>query len=441
MTRTLVATVGTGDARAVEATLFAPLLRSMADGPFGRIVLLPSAETANLAEALAARHTDPGACAIRPLPAPGMAEDVDACFGHFDAVLADLLAEGADPNAIVTDFTRGTKGMAAALVLAAVRRGISTLRYVTSPQRDARGIAIAGTECPVDIRAATIAARRQLDLAENLLRHGDFAAVLTVLPDLDTPFASLLAGGIGADILAARRLAALLGAWDRLDYPGAARLVSQKPLPAWRGMTVSDDQALFLQTLSRVPEERIGPIRADYLRALAADLAANAARRVDQGAFEDAVIRAYRVTEMIVQARLADHSINHEAVRVHDGPAAGFLARRRQAGRGIGDAAAASIRIGLEDGVALLASLDDPVTPGLQRVLSTADPLGKRFQAMRNQSVLIHGAGPGTAPEPTWLDTVIDRLAALVLEDDPDNAARRLDLAQFDAGWRRRAPS
>ena len=128
--RTLVLTVGTGDLDRLEETLFTPLRKSIATEAWTRVVLLPSSVTEDFARTL--RHRlDGTAVEVSPLPA-GDENDADAAYAHFDRVLATVLRDVALED-VVVDFTRGTKAMSAALVLAAARRAVPRLRYVTGP--------------------------------------------------------------------------------------------------------------------------------------------------------------------------------------------------------------------------------------------------------------------------------------------------------------------
>ena len=60
---------------------------------------------------------------VRPLP-EGEENNADRAYAHFDSILAEVLRQTPAEN-ISIDFTRGTKAMSAALVLAAARHEIS----------------------------------------------------------------------------------------------------------------------------------------------------------------------------------------------------------------------------------------------------------------------------------------------------------------------------
>lgn len=130
--KVLVLTVGTGDIDNPEATLLDPMRKSVEDGEWDRIVLLPSRTTEESAQTLQGRIANP-AVEIDVLPESGQENNADVCFGHFDTVLARLIGSGFKPSNIVVDFTRGTKAMSAALVLAAIGRDIrSCVTFIVS---------------------------------------------------------------------------------------------------------------------------------------------------------------------------------------------------------------------------------------------------------------------------------------------------------------------
>ena len=99
----LVLTVGTGNAKDLEGSLIAPVLKSVGQGKWERVVLLPSRITAAAARLLQERIGDITVVDIQQLPETGQENDADACFGHFNAVLAKLVEQGVRPNSIVAD--------------------------------------------------------------------------------------------------------------------------------------------------------------------------------------------------------------------------------------------------------------------------------------------------------------------------------------------------
>ena len=109
--RTLVMTIGTGNRDRLDDTLYTPLLKSVADGDWKTIVLLPSQETRLYAEELRGRiaHGTPGIeVSISPLHT-GHENNADRAYAHFDCVLTDVL-RNSPPENVEADFTRGHKG-------------------------------------------------------------------------------------------------------------------------------------------------------------------------------------------------------------------------------------------------------------------------------------------------------------------------------------------
>ena len=220
----LVATVGTGNLDDVENTLLAPMGKSIETGNHSEVVLLPSQKTEEMADRVRQWSAGGREVVIKPLPAAGLEDDADRCFGHFDSVLKALIDDGVSRERITADFTRGTKAMSAALVLAAARHDIASLRYIRG-KRDGRGSVLPGHEDIHQIEPARVTARRRLDGVKDLMRHGNFSAAITLL--------SAAAGPLTEDLRqeadALRATSEIYAAWDRLDYNSAL-----KAFEAWR---------------------------------------------------------------------------------------------------------------------------------------------------------------------------------------------------------------
>ena len=163
----LVLTVGTGSKERLEETLYTPLTKSIRDGKWREVVLLPSRATEGGAEVLKKRFPDLR-IKMRSLPNSDMENDADACFAYFNSVLGELLEEYKREEVLI-DFTRDTKGMRVALVLAAIRHNIPRMRYIGG-SRDNHGAVIAGKEEIANLNAVQATGRRLLDDARHLLR-------------------------------------------------------------------------------------------------------------------------------------------------------------------------------------------------------------------------------------------------------------------------------
>ena len=426
----LVLTVGTGNAKDLEGSLIAPVLKSVGQGKWKQVVLLPSRITAAAARLLQERIGDITVVDIQPLPETGQENDADACFGHFNAVLAKLVEQGVRPDSIVADFTRGTKAMSAALVLAAVRLDIPRLRYLYG-DRDMRGTVLAGTERVGEIRTGLVTARRRIDLVADLMRHGDFGAAISVLPDLDGPFGALWPSSLRSEAKALRGVARVYAAWDRLDYRGALREMDA-PGMACDGLPdafrPADGVRGWLKLLAKAPERSDKKGYAAWLRVLACDLLANAERRVRDRHFEDALLRTYRILELIGQFRLFDRGYDSGGIPPDDPVVAEFRRKLRKGGRQDfgSDPRTGNLIASRELATQLLKHLGDPLAPELLRFDKRHTTTKPRS---RNQSVLIHGFTAQAPAENEALRAVLGDLGKLLVRDDA-GANERLALAR-----------
>ena len=297
--RTLVMTVGTGDLDRLEETLFTPLRKSIATEAWVKVVLLPSRVAEDFARALGNRI---GSVAVEISPLPvGDENNADSAYAHFDGVLAKIMQNTA-PQDVVVDFTRGTKAMSAALVLAATRRAVPRLRYVTGP-RDRRGVVDAGSETVREIRTTAVDGHRRLDLARQLMRRGNFAAVASVLPDSDTLFALLCTDDFVAASRSVSEAARFYTAWDRLAYGAAAQVrVGITPSDEWQQYWPTPEAFDWVDALKGEPTRSDHGAMAVWLRRLAVDMLANGERVVE---LQEVTFSGQRSTGLIDDMRIA----------------------------------------------------------------------------------------------------------------------------------------
>ena len=422
--RALIMTVGTGDVDRVEETLFTPLRKSIATDAWGRVVLLPSRVTEEFARALQDR-IDGAEVDVAPLPA-GDENDADAAYAHFDHVLAAVLDDFA-PQDVVVDFTRGTKAMSAALVLAATRRAVPRLRYITG-RRDRRGMVEPGSEQVRQIRTTAVDGHRRLDLAREHMRRGAFAAVANVLPDSDAPLARLYPDDFLQAARAVRTTARFYAAWDRLDHAGAAKVdVGEPPSSEWTELWPTERMHGWVCDLEREPERSDHEAMAARLRRLVLDLMANGERRIRHGQHEDALVRAYRALELLGQARLFDRNLDsgdldgaHRAVQA---------VQRKIAKKGqdpIRKDRGDKLQAGRQQVGRILKECGDPLA---ERLLQF-DREALLKPTLRNNSVLVHGFVARAPDDPEPLRRLFRELEALARQDGGDAVEDRLRIAR-----------
>jgi len=312
--KAVVLTVGTGTKGQEEETLLQPILNSVKAGaPWEQIYLLASQDSRKWAKILEERLIEQEYKVQREtLPENTTQDDVDACFDVFDRALAKLL-KSFHPSEVVFDYTRGTKAMSSAAVLAATRRGIGVLRYVTAPQsrKDVHGRAKTAHTIFHDGGTALVTAARALDTARQFMIAGNYAATVELLaPDTVKNWSR----SHKAIARALSYYANFYLCWDSLDYAEASKIASQleryNPAPGqpWENLAPNPTQFQWVRDLkdaksatANTPKKRL-PI----LWHVAADLLANAERRMKDGLLELAFLLTYRATEIALHAALCE---------------------------------------------------------------------------------------------------------------------------------------
>lgn len=299
---------------------------------------------------------------------------------------------GEFPDAVIEcDFTSGTKAMSAALVVAAVERGCTSLHYAVGP-RDASGRATS-TERVVTLKPLRSRADRELRALGGLFGLGQFAAV----EQQATSLASELEPGdrLHDRAVSLAFLADAYAKWDRFDWKQARAKLREHAKDKHRVAKAGwDTDALTRQVgfLNSAEEQNEGkPPSGERL----ADLLANAARCTARGRYDDAVARLYRLVEYIAQARLLDRGINPgrwwtaDQLAKHAPTAAAGLETQHGTKR---------FKIDLAKAIRVLTEIAEPI--GLELHERYGDPpngwhteLSNLLQK-RNNSYLAHGTNP-----------------------------------------------
>ncbi len=426
----LLLTVGTGDRNRLEETLLTPLAKSIEAGPHGRVILVPSPATAAYAETIRQRLPD-RAIEIRPIPQDGDEYDPDRCFAWMDGVLAEVIGQGHPPESIVVDFTRGTKSMSAAAMLAGVSRGVGWLRYVDGVrQQDPRGMVQAGTERMRQVQPALATVRAQLQRALSLIANGQFAAAANLFPGWRADALAAFPEAARPAAAAAAWFAAFWGDWDRFFYASAARRLAELKdlaIPTeWSSFLPSQKNQALLELLAQgLPTDF--PEKARHSRCLAVDLLANAERRLRWGQPEDALQRAYRVLESAGQARLFTHGLDSEAVDPTHPGVKEWLEYKKRKGNSVASRLQGKLTLGREHVASLLKRLKDPMGEALS---NPKERLGMDVTTWRNLSILNHGFASNTEAHHEELRRLLQGLRDL-LRKDPDLEEWTIEAARF----------
>lgn len=422
--KVLVLTVGEGTVDKLEETVVTPFRKSFEKGEWALIVLLPSHKTEANARLLEKRFPQ-FPLRVRALRKAKEEDNTDACFRHFDAELQQLIEEGWRREAITADVTRGTKAMTAALAMAAMAHRVGFIRYITG-DRDERGMVKPGTEEIIDVPPRQALERQDVNLAAEYLRAGNYRAVEALFPGAPKV---LYKGHLKDEIQWLAWGAKLWGAWDRFDYKEAERLSQRKDMPPgppprlmWLAPGKAQQKALEVLGGRAAPDAKDN---AGYCRALAADLLANAERRLREGQSEEVLVRLYRVLELMGQMRLFAHGIDsgradpeEEAVKAWlDGLEVKDRPKPNRDGR---------LELGREKAASLLHFLESREGNGkdleLAEKLKKLDWLGEWGPAMRNRSVLIHGFKAKSRGKEDELRRLSGEISKLYCGEHPGNS-------------------
>ena len=407
----LVMTVGVGEEGKRVATLYDSMRSSIRTGSWARIVLLPSSITKEFAEELirhvAADKATEVNLEVGETLARGDEEYEDRCFAHFDRELARLIESGVRASDIVVDYTRGTKAMSAAAVLAALSRGVDRIRYISGDRDPQKHTIIPGTERALDGRTTEAVFQRGLSEAKVLLRAGQFVAAAELLKKIERELPADHPGR--RDARGGQEIARFWAAWDRFHYEDAVALARQVSvaLPFWREGVPSQGQLNWLAELAKEP-----PRPKKHL-----------------GNWDDALIRAFRSVELIGQAALCKHGILATAVceadpRIQDWLKSAEMQNAKWSLRrpGYGN---------------LPPQIAQPIIPKLLEFLGETKFARRldKFDRVRNrhQSLLVHGMC-SQVPDGKDLADLLSAIESLIGHENAGNAVlSRLSVFPFPA--------
>lgn len=426
----LILTVGTGYAGNEEESLYSPIMKSVSQGSWDHVVLLPSGKTKEQARILQERIAASFTVEICPITGEGSENDADACFAHFDGVIRELIERVGDAERLTLDITRGTKAMSAGLLLAGAAAGVPVVRYVHG-RRGERGSVLAGAEEVSEFRIDVAGARQRLDLANQLLLKGDFAAVPSVLEYVCA--SDRLPESIRGQARAVAEVAKAYAAWDRFDYVGAQGLFescrhSATSAGGFAPTPVMDD---WINVLAQSFDRSRHKQAARYLRHLVCDMLANAERRLRDGHREDAAVRCYRVLELVGQIRLFDRGLDTACLPENDERVEGFQEKLRKGksnplSRNLGKAQAGTLSAARKQAARFLKYLKDPLGADLLNFEHTGPHIKNR-----NHGILIHGFEANASElRPAEWDNHMYEIEALLLKDDA-TASKRLASARL----------
>ena len=345
-------------------------------------------------------------------------EDLEDCYESALQCAEKALKEGRSAADVVVDFTGGTKAMTAALALATVGKGFA-FSYVGGSERskEGRGVVTTGSERIVRRRDPFVlyAVHERRRLAQYFNRY-QFQAAQAVARDLQArpifepdrvafEFIGDVAGGYDA--------------WDRFLFDKAQERLSlayNKWTPA-----ISANPSLRYAMLHPAVEAHVSRLGLILNKTrglqqvhpvLVQELLANAARRAEEGKYDDAIVRVYRALELggqiAIQRTLGCGTDRVPTHRLPDTLREEYQRKYEHRDNPM------FVQIPLEATYRLLEALDQPEG----RLFAAQAEKIKKVQFARNDSWLAHGLKPCRDETYSSLNSLVRQI--LTIEPGPD---------------------
>lgn len=321
--------------------------------------------------------------------------------------LKELLAKGFLPRDIIIDFTSGTKAMSVGIVLAALNLQGVTLSYITG-RRNHEGRVMPGeeiirTQIPNRIFFNSIFKdsiylfnKYQFDTCFDLISQAiNLLSDIEYLQKADT----------------FEKLAQAYSFWEKFNQQNAfqilkdltAESVYTKYLLEWgiKGVIEKNKQILYQEKENNYSPERV------------IDLLENASRRAEEGKFDDAVARLYRLMEYLAQYQLFNkyNQIKTECLEINKIPVELQLKYNKLKNKDC------KIIISLYQAYDLLKDLNDELGKKFISEYNEKDSKIKKLLSIRNKSILAHGFGPINKEQYESLINVVNDYVKIVVDN------------------------
>jgi CRISPR-associated protein (TIGR02710 family) len=222
---------------------------------------------------------------------------------------------GFDRENTIIDITSGTKIMSIALALAGTREQIPY--SYNGGERNSSGTVISGSERIIqELNPDELFASSALKEAHRLNDQHEYSAAAELVwrayERRETRVKPLLK--------AYNRAFKALHHWDSLRYKKARDELTRNEIDEALQGAEHEDASFLRQLIALRPTlDRLA--QSEYAsKERILDLIGNAERRARQGRYDDAVLRLYRVVEMVAQLRLSDYGIQADQVSLEKVP-------------------------------------------------------------------------------------------------------------------------
>ncbi len=343
-----------------------------------------------------------------------LADDVNDllhCHQRAEEAIKRVLLKGFKKEVITVDYTGGTKNMSVALALASISCGFS-FSYVGGRERtkDGVGIVVDGQEevyhnvNPWDFLA--IEERKKIAVLFNQYQFKAARELTNSLAGRSTKYKAVF-----------KKMGLLVDGyymWDLFRHPEAVQLFEKARTD---DTLEGEDEAI--RDFAVVAKQHLAYLKGNVdakikgpSSFLILDLYSNAERRAEEGKVDDAILRLYRVVEMIAQERLLNKygidTSNVKADQIPAGLVEEYIRKFKDPHNGV-------IKVPQAAAYMLLAALEDEIGK-----LFEANQLRfKDIQSSRNGSYLAHGFRSSTEKTYEKLRDFILGLNTFAVEDAP----------------------
>ncbi len=313
-------------------------------------------------------------------------EDLLDCFRKAEEAVNKILSKKFESENVIVDYTGGTKNMSVALALASIKYGFS-YSYVGGKERtkDGVGIVVDGTEeVKHSINPWDYLSHKEKDTFVTLFNAYQFKSAKEIADNVTkktSKYKSLY-----------RKLSLISEGfyrWDLFCHADALRMFERAKIDE---LSEHDDKWVCdfkneLDNAIKKLEELVNYAGKPSL-SMIYDLFSNAERRFEEGKIDDAILRLYRIVEMIAQYILSEkYGIDTSDVKLEQLPESikeEFIRKYEDNTEG---KSKAKIKIPQHASFTLLKELGDEVG----KIYVQKEKEFKSIQSSRNSSYLAHG--------------------------------------------------
>ncbi|MFQ5852324.1 MAG: TIGR02710 family CRISPR-associated CARF protein [Candidatus Binatia bacterium] len=338
--------------------------------------------------------------------------DLAHCYQKALSCADWVTKQGVSADDVIVDYTGGTKTMTAALVLATVSRGFG-FSYVGGSQRTKGGVGVVESgseEVRIGANPWTLFAIQEQQRLAQYFNSYQFSACRVLIQELSGHLRTEEKQRF--DVL--KTMVEGYKAWDDFNHRRALRRLEEATVKLREivnlrtgGFLASLSEGLGdnLEFLRHLKQET-GEFKELLHPLLLSDLFANAKRRIEEGKFDDATARLYRLIEMMGQLEIhkltGAKTANFPPGEIPEALREEFERRYRSPRDG-------QIKLSLEATYRLLKERGNEIG---QRFYQEHVPFD-RIQQARNGSILAHGVTPIAEDRAKEMLDFVASLAAL----------------------------